>query len=326
MDCILGPHCSHSPFATRTTESAVRSRRRQPPCAGALHEGRLVARSGRVPQGRRLPDSQDAAPPEQAGACGVHHLRVGDGRLYLPLLEPRPGGVVEVAVGEGHRLKQLGGPLRPRVGGQHGDDLKLGVEGDPGDFFACQQRVFHPLAGLLPPVPGPTACEQAQGRADAEKRRLPYLPVLHPQVALQGRQRPAAEDGHRHAVQLQGLGLVGVGGLSRLHAGPLVGLFEVGLGPVGSQGAQHQPRHRPLTGPDGRQSAQKGDEGVRAGVEQVVVPEYSQGHVLGAVGPQGHRPRLLSVAHAQGVGLLGHLLDAGLGVVGRQLAAHHPVV
>ena len=26
MDCILGPHCSHSPLATRTTESAVRSR------------------------------------------------------------------------------------------------------------------------------------------------------------------------------------------------------------------------------------------------------------------------------------------------------------
>ena len=26
MDCILGPHCSHRPFATRTTESAVRSR------------------------------------------------------------------------------------------------------------------------------------------------------------------------------------------------------------------------------------------------------------------------------------------------------------
>ena len=24
MDCILGPHCSHSPFATLTTESAVR--------------------------------------------------------------------------------------------------------------------------------------------------------------------------------------------------------------------------------------------------------------------------------------------------------------
>ena len=26
MDCILGPHCSHRPFATLTTESAVRSR------------------------------------------------------------------------------------------------------------------------------------------------------------------------------------------------------------------------------------------------------------------------------------------------------------
>ena len=301
-------------------------RRRQPPGAGALHQGRLVSRAGRVPQGRRLADSQDAAPPEQAGACGVQHVRVGDDRLHLPHLEPRPRGVVEVAVGEGHRLKQLGGPLRPRVGGQHGDDLELGVEGDPGDFFAYQQRVFHPLAGLLPAVPRPTACEQAQGRADAEKRRLPYLPVLHPQVALQGRQRPDAEDGHRHAVQLQGLGLVGVGGLSRLHAGTLVCLVHVRLRPVGAEGAQHQPRHGPLTGPEGRQSAQKGDEGVRAGVEQVVVPEHSQGHVLGAVGPEGHRPRLLSVAEPQGVLAGVYLLDAGLGIVGGDLAAHHPVV
>ena len=45
------------------------SRRRQEnPCAGALHEGRLVPGSGRVPQGGGLADSQDAPAPEEAGA------------------------------------------------------------------------------------------------------------------------------------------------------------------------------------------------------------------------------------------------------------------
>ena len=102
-----------------------------------------------------------------------------------------------------------------------------------------------------------------------------------------------------------------------------MGLFEVGLGPVGAEGAQHQPRHGALSGPQGRQCAQQGDEGVRAGVEQVVVAEDPQRHVLGAVGPQRHRPSLLALVEAQGVGLLGHLLYAGLGVVGRQLTSHH---
>ena len=66
--------------------------------------------------------------------------------------------------------------------------------------------------------------------------------------------------------------------------------------------------------------------GSEAGVEQVVVPEGAQGHVLRGVGPQGHRPCLLLLAHAQGIvgGVDG--LDAGLGVVGGELAPHHPVV
>ncbi len=150
--------------------------------------------------------------------------------------------------------------------------------------------------------------------------------VLHPQVALQGGQRPDAEDGHGHAVHLQGLGLVGVGGLPRLHAGPLVGLLHVGLGPVGSQGAQEQPRHHPLPLLEGGERAHEGDEGVGAGVEQVVVSEGAKGHVLGADGPQRDRPRLLCLAHVQGVVCGVNLADAGLGVVGGELAAHHLVV
>ena len=63
--------------------------------------------------------------------------------------------------------------------------------------------------------------------------------------------------------------------------------------------------------------------GVGAGVEEVVVPEGPEGDVLGSVGPKGHAPRLLPLARAQGVFLRVKPLDAGLGVVGGQLAAHH---
>ena len=99
-----------------------------------------------------------------------------------------------------------------------------------------------------------------------------------------------------------------------------MGLLHVGLGPVGTQGAQQQPRHDPLTLLQGRQSAQQGDEGVRAGVQQVVVPEGAQGRVLGAVGPQRHAPRPLPLFEPQGVLLPGDLADEGLGIVGGDLA------
>ena len=108
---------------------------------------------------------------------------------------------------------------------------------------------------------------------------------------------------HRDAVHLEGLGLEGVGGLPRLHAGPLVGLVHVSLRPVGTEGAQHQPRHDALPLVQGREPAHEGDEGVGAGVEQVVVAEGAQGVVVRV-----------------------HLPNAGLGVVGGQLAAHHLVV
>ena len=155
---------------------------------------------------------------------------------------------------------------------------------------------------------------------------LPGLPGLHPQVAPHGGQRRHAQDGHRHAVGLEGLGLIGVGGVSPVLHGPLVGLLQVRLRPVGSQGAQHQPGHDALPLVEVRQRAHEGDEGVGAGVEEVVVPEGAQGHVLGAVGPERHGPRLLVLVQTQGVVLGGNLVDLGLGVAGGDLAAHHLVV
>ena len=43
MDCIRGPHCSHSPFATRTTESAVRSRSEKMRVSSRLMPGARVS-------------------------------------------------------------------------------------------------------------------------------------------------------------------------------------------------------------------------------------------------------------------------------------------
>ena len=50
-----------------------------------------------------------------------------------------------------------------------------------------------------------------------------------------------------------------------------------------------------------------------------------RGRYSGPSGPQRDGPRLLPLFEAQGVAVRVQLLDAGLGVVGRQLAAHHPV-
>ena len=296
------------------------------PRAGPLHQGRLIPGAGRVPQAGDLADAQDAAPAEESGACRVEHLRVGKDGPDLAHLEASACGVVEVAVGGGDLPEKLPGALLPRPGGHDGDDLKLGVEGDAGDLLPYQDGVLDALTGLLPAVPCPAADRQPQGRAGPQERRLPYLAVLHPQIALEGGESAHAEDGHRHTVHLQGLGLERVGGLPGLHAGLLVCLVHVGLGPVGTEGAQQQPRHHPLPLVEGRERAHEGDEGVGAGVEQVVVAEGAQGEVLGAVGPQRERPRLLPLARAQGVVLGVNLLDAGLGVVGGELAAHHLVV
>ena len=67
---------------------------------------------------------------------------------------------------------------------------------------------------------------------------------------------------------------------------------------------------------------QQGDEGVGTGVEEVVVAEGAQGHVVGTAGGQGQTPGLLALGEMQGILLAGELLDAGLGVVGGDLAAY----
>ena len=103
-----------SPLAPERSTRGVSS-----PAPGGCHR----AAASRTPRTLRLPN--------RPGPAGCRFDGSGTAGFHLPHLEPRPRGVVEVAVGEGHRLKQLGGPLRPRVGGQHGDDLELGVEGDP---------------------------------------------------------------------------------------------------------------------------------------------------------------------------------------------------
>ena len=77
---------------------------------GTGHQGRLVPRSGRVPQAGRLADAHDAALVEESGAGRVEHGGVGHGGPHAARLQVRPCGVVVVAVGRRHRLKQL---LRP---------------------------------------------------------------------------------------------------------------------------------------------------------------------------------------------------------------------
>ena len=169
---------------------------------GAGHQGRLVTRSGRVPQAGRLADAQDAALAEESGAGRVEHLRVGRGGPQAARLQVRPCGVVVVAVGRRHRLQQLLRPVGPGLAGQDGRHLNLGVEGDAGDLLLDEQGVEDPLSGLLDAVPEPAARGQGEGDARAHEHGLPGLPRLHPQVAPQGGQCRHPQDGHRHAVRL----------------------------------------------------------------------------------------------------------------------------
>ena len=100
----------------------------------------------------------------------------------------------------------------------------------------------------------------------------------------------------------------------------------VGLGPVGAERAQQQTGHDALALPEGRQRAQQGEQRVGAGVKQVVVAEDAQRHVLGPARAQRHRPGLLALFEAERALLRLELVDAGLGVVGCDLAAHDLVV
>ena len=297
-------------------------RGQQGPGAGAFHQRSLVPLAGRVPQGRRLSHPQDAALAEQTRSGGVQTVR-GNQWLYVANLELGPGGMIEVAVGGGHPFQQFLGPLETAPFRQDGHHLQLGFEGDAGDLLPYQDGVVDPAAGLLPAPPAPACHGQAQDGTRAQERCLQVLAVLHPQVALQGGQRPRAQHGHGDAVQLQGLGLVGVGGIGPLLARVLEGLLLVSLGPVGTEGAQQQAGDQPLAGPQVAERPQEGDEGVGAGVQQVVVPESAQGHELRPAGAEGQAPGLLPRVQPQRVVPGRYLADAGLGVVGGQLSLDH---
>ena len=148
------------------------------PGAGAFQEGRFIPGPRRVPQGRRLAYSQDAALAEQARPGGVE-VHEGDQGFDLADLEARPGGVVVVAVGGGHRLQDLPGPLASLLGvalGQHGDDLQLAVEGDAAHFLLDQQRVVDPAAGLLPAPPAPARHRQARAEPTPKSEALRISP------------------------------------------------------------------------------------------------------------------------------------------------------
>ena len=237
--------------------------------------------------------------------------------------------MVVVAVGGRHPAEQL---LRPPPGlrrfrrRQDGDDLDLGVEGDARDLLLDQERVVDAVARALPARPGPAAHRQAEGDARPQRDRLPGFPGLPPLVALEGGEARQGKHGHHHAVGAVVADLTGVGGVGPLLQGPLMGPDLVGLGPVGTERSQQQPRHDALACPERRERAEDGEEGVGAGIEQVVVTEDAQRHVLGTARPERDRPRLLAFPEEEGVVLGCELLDAGLRVVRGDLAADDSLV
>ena len=237
--------------------------------------------------------------------------------------------MVVVAVGGRHPAEQI---LRPSLGlpgirrRQHGDDLDLGVEGDARDLLLDQERVVDAVARALPARPGPATHRQSEGDARPQCDSLPGLPGLPPLVALEGGEAREGDDGHHHAVGAVVADLAGVGGVARLLQGPLVRPHLVGLGPVGTERAQQHARHDALVPRERGERSEDGEEWVGAGVEQVVVAEDAQRHVLGAARPERDRPCLLALLETQRVFLRSEFVDAGLRVVRGDLAADDALV
>ena len=122
IDCILGTHCSHSPRATRTTESALRSRSAKMRVSSRLMptEPRSSARSI-----KRTSEASDSGTcsrmSEIRSACGsttTIAVAVAAGRLLAQLVRddvalqgrfarPRAGDVEMVAVQEVRREADL---------------------------------------------------------------------------------------------------------------------------------------------------------------------------------------------------------------------------
>ena len=101
---------------------------------------------------------------------------------------------------------------------------------------------------------------------------------------------------------------------------------HVGRRPVGTQGAQQQPRHDSLPLVQVGKGAQRGDDGIGAGIEQIGVPENPQWRVLRALRRQVDGPGLLALPESQRVLFRNHLPDAGLRVVGGDLLPHDLIV
>ena len=253
---------------------------------------------------------------------------MGKDGAHLPRPEARPGGVVVVAVGGDDAVEEFGCALGLRAGRQDGGHLQFGVEGDAGDLFLDQGGVVDAFPPALPALPEPGPRDGGGERARAQQRGLEGLAALHPVVALEGDQADHAEDGEGEAVRSARRPLRGGCGRGRFgpFPGTLVGALLVGLRPVGAEGAQEQTGDDAFSWPQGGQRSEEGEEGVGAGVEQVVVEEGAQGRVLGSARRERHAPGLLTRIEAQGVLRLGHRLDAGLGVMGADLAAHDLLV
>ena len=170
--------------------------------------------------------------------------------------------------------------------GHDGHDLYLCLERYAGDLLLDEERIEDAGACLPDAPPGPPRNRQEGGDAHSQKYGLPHLPGAEPQVASETDQGRDSQDGHGRHVRLVVANLIGVGRVARLGHGALVRLFEVALRPVGAEGVQHQPRHDALVLLQVGQRAEQGDDGVGAGVEEVIVPEGAQRHVVGTARPQ----------------------------------------
>ena len=250
------------------------------------------AAASRTPRTLRL--------PKNPGADGCRLAASGSAGRTLLVGEARASGVVVVAVGGGHRRKQLARPLAPLLRLHHrqdGGDLNLGVEGDAGDLLLDQERVVDTVAA--------DRCQR--WRSPASER--PGHRLCPPPARPSSRSRPPAPTGShapRRAPPRRGRPWpaprspgCGPGRWGRAGAAPEAGARRPSPGgPAPTPGrvsaaAAAPPRARPRFGRGER--AEQGEEGVGAGVEEVVVAEDAQGDVLGAAGAQGHRPRLLPI-------------------------------
>ena len=291
--------------------------------AGASHEGRLVAGAGWVPEGGHLAYTEGAALPEEARRRRFDRGLRQDGP-DPPVLETRAHGVVVVVVGGDDAAEEVASALLRAFPGEDGGHLQLGREGRARDLLLDQGGVVHAVTAALPALPEPEAGDAHRERAYTEEGGLEGLAALHPLPALEGDEADHGEDSEGEGVHAARRALRG--GRGR-RGRPLSGRLPesellVGLRPVRAESAQEEAGDDAFALLRGGERSQQGDEGVGTGVEQVVVAERAQGHVVGAGGGEGQAPGLLALGETQGILLGGELLDAGLGVVGGDLLAH----